>query len=106
MRYSILASFCTTNAQVQVISPNGGETWIYGSTATIQWQNMGVPDIYSPPPGVVYYQGAEVSVQWWTGNPGPVDIRFSSDNGLTWMQVGARITSYPFHRCCSSIHHL
>jgi hypothetical protein len=160
-----LASFCTTNAQVQVISPNGGETWIYGSTATIQWQNLGVPDnfyiwisedngvnwlqylleygqtglnespifvnfqntnlarvkivsvtnpqiydvsdnafsviypeyyIYSPPSGVVYYQGAEVSVQWWTGNSGPVDIHFSSDNGLTWMQVGAGITSYPY----------
>jgi hypothetical protein len=161
-----LTSFCTTSAQVQVISPNGGETWVYGNTTTIQWKNLGVPEnfyiyfsddnganwlqyfleygvtgmneiqvfinfantvqakikiecvtnpqisdesdnvftviypeyyIFSPVLGQVYSQGAEVSVQWWTGNQGPVNINFSSDNGLTWTEVGEGITSYPFY---------
>ena len=161
-----LASFCTTNAQVQVISPNGGETWVYGNTTSIQWENLGVPDnfyiyfsednganwlqyfleygvtgmneipifinfantdqakikiesvtnpqisdesnnvfsvsypeyyIFSPVLGQVYSQGAEVSVQWWTGNQGPVNISFSADNGLTWTVVGEGIASYPFY---------
>ncbi|MFZ4521072.1 MAG: T9SS type A sorting domain-containing protein [Bacteroidales bacterium] len=160
-----LASFYTTFAQVQVVSPNGGETWVYGNSATIQWQNLGVPDdfyiyisednganwlqyyqqygitgmneiqvfinfgntdlakvkiesvtnpqifdesnnvfsviypeyyIFSPPQGVIYYQGSEISVQWWTGNSGPVNINFSADNGVTWIPVGTGITSYPF----------
>jgi hypothetical protein len=161
-----LATICTTNAQVQVVSPNGGETWVYGNTASIQWENLGVPEnfyiyfsddnganwlqyfleygvtgmneiqvfisfantvqakikiecvtnpqisdesdnvftviypeyyIFSPVMGQVYSQGAEVSVQWWTGNQGPVNIHFSSDNGLTWTEVGQGITSYPFY---------
>ena len=160
-----LASCYTTNAQVQVISPNGGETWVYGNTTTIQFENLGIPDdfyiyisednganwlqyfleygvtgmnevqvfinfgntnlakvklvsvtnpqisdesdnvfsviypeyyIFSPPMGVVYYQGSMISVQWWTGNTGPVNIHFSSDNGVTWTEIGTGITSYPF----------
>lgn len=160
-----LASIFSTYAQVQVISPNGGETWVYGNTTTIQWENLGVPGnfyiylsednganwlqyfleygvtgtnetqvfvnfansdltrvkivsetnpqiwdqsdnvfsviypeyyIFSPPLGTIYYHGSEISVQWWTGNSGPVNINFSSDGGITWTEVGTGITSYPF----------
>jgi len=34
-------SYISGFTQVQVISPNGGETWISGDSTTIQWRNQG-----------------------------------------------------------------
>lgn len=46
--------------QVQVISPNGGETWISGDSTTIQWRNQ--------------------------GEPGDFTIFYTYDNGINWFK--------------------
>ncbi len=47
--------------EITVLSPNGGETWIVGSTHAITWQS-----------------------RYYTGN---INLYFSSDNGATWSTI-------------------
>lgn len=155
----------SASAQVTVVSPNGGETWIDGNASLISWTNTGQEDwfliefsadngitwwaleyaigytgtneiyysgmleatteakirisnyyypqisdesdqpftvvlpafyIYYPMQGDVYYQGEEIFVQWNTENANPVNVDLSTDNGVTWSQVGTSVTSYYF----------
>jgi hypothetical protein len=52
------AVFTISGGSVTVLSPNGGETWVIGSTQTIQWSS--------------------------TGLSGKVKIELSRDGGTTW----------------------
>ena len=51
----------SASAQVTVISPNGGETWIDGNASLISWNNAGTEDYFI--------------------------IEFSADNGNTWWEI-------------------
>jgi len=53
-------SFNSAFSQVQVISPNGGETWVSGDSTTIQWRNL--------------------------GQPGDFTIFYTYDNGINWFK--------------------
>lgn len=56
-----LLSYNSAFTQVQVISPNGGETWISGDSTTIQWRNQ--------------------------GQPGDFAIFYTYDNGINWFKM-------------------
>ncbi len=159
--FLFLGSFLTSYAQVQVISPNGGENWVNGSEVSVVWTcendydyysiefsydnganyyvldyvygmagtnvsswilNFAATDeakvrvsnysdpsisdesdgtfsvvnptyyIYTPYTGAVFYQNNEIIVQWYASNSNPANVDFSSDNGLTWVQVGNGIS--------------
>lgn len=163
----LLTGICSAgSAQVQVITPNGGETWINGTQTSILWDNQGsygfysfefsqdngatyfvlsniesapglneilwIPNIiatdqakvrissvdnpsvfdesdaafsvinptfyiYTPGEGYVFYHFDEIIIQWYTENNNPVIIDFSSDNGVSWAQIGAGITDQIFY---------
>ncbi|MHC1774230.1 MAG: T9SS type A sorting domain-containing protein [Lentimicrobium sp.] len=56
--FLLLGIFTSTYAQVQVISPNGGENWVNGTEVSVVWTNDGELDYYS--------------------------IEYSYDNGSSW----------------------
>lgn len=161
--FSLLIGFGiynTAKADIHVISPNGGETWVNGSSSLISFTNTGSesyfiiefsddgganwyeadyvyaytglteynfygsfnpttqglirvsdyyyasihdesdstftvedPDyyIYYPQPGDEYYPGEEIFVNWYSENSDPVNIDFSSDNGISWTSVGTSV---------------
>ncbi|MDO9258092.1 MAG: T9SS type A sorting domain-containing protein [Bacteroidales bacterium] len=55
-----LVSYNPAYTQVQVISPNGGETWVSGDSTLIQWRNL--------------------------GQPGDFTIFYTYDNGINWFK--------------------
>ncbi|MFN0158128.1 MAG: FlgD immunoglobulin-like domain containing protein [Bacteroidota bacterium] len=54
-------------ASITVTSPNGGETWVVGSSHNITWNNTGIVD--------------------------SVKIEFSSNNGTTWSVIAGAVVS-------------
>jgi hypothetical protein len=58
----------STPHSITITSPNGGESWAVGSTQTITWNS--------------------------TGNLGNLRIRYSVDNGVTWVTI-AEISTNP-----------
>jgi Leucine-rich repeat (LRR) protein len=58
----------STPHSITITSPNGGESWAVGSTQTITWNS--------------------------TGNLGDLRIRYSVDNGVTWITI-AEISTNP-----------
>ncbi|NTW25073.1 MAG: T9SS type A sorting domain-containing protein, partial [Lentimicrobium sp.] len=53
--------------------------------------------IYTPSEGYVFYHFDEIIIQWYTESNNPVSIDFSSDNGVSWAQIGAGITDQIFY---------
>jgi len=68
--------------QIRVNSPNGGETWVIGSTRTITWSASGMPDAL-----------VDIGLSR-TGGPSPSGIiAGASDNGShTWTVTGPTTT--------------
>jgi len=88
-----LGSTYSGYTQVQVISPNGGETWVSGDSTTIQWLNMGAPGDFT-----IYYT-YDNGINWFKqfnvkGATGLNEVKFVPDffaNDLAKIRVSSNL---------------
>ncbi|NTW25074.1 MAG: hypothetical protein HGA37_10260, partial [Lentimicrobium sp.] len=81
--------------QAKIKIRNYASTVFDESDSTFSVSNF--PYVINPPsPGQIYYQNSGIFVNWYSDNNNPVNIDFSSDNGISWSRVGSGITSAPY----------
>lgn len=88
-----LVSYNSAYTQIQIISPNGGETWVSGDSTTIQWINQGDPGdftiFYTYDDGINWFKAFSVK-----GSTGLNEFKFVPDyfaNDLAKIRISSNL---------------